>query len=67
MSIKRLITIRVEQTSPPTMDAVAFADNIKTALAKLGGDVVVTEIAAVEHEVVLVEQENFVSQFKIEV
>tara|TARA_R110000868_G_scaffold193153_4_gene437854 strand:+ start:740 stop:889 length:150 start_codon:yes stop_codon:yes gene_type:complete len=49
------------------MDAVAFADNIKTALAKLGGDVVVTEIAAVEHEVVLVEQENFVSQFKIEV
>jgi hypothetical protein len=67
MSIKRLITIKVEQTSPPTMDAVVFANDIKTALAGLGGTVVVTEITAVEHDVVLVEQESFLSQFQIEV
>ena len=68
MSIRRLITITVEQLSPPlVLDSAALAIDVRTALANLGGGVVVTGLTVVEHDVVLVEQESFVGQFTIEV
>lgn len=67
MADKRLITIRVEQTDPPVLDTAALAKAIKAGVAGLGGTIVVAEITVVEHAVVLVEQETFLGQFKIEV